>query len=80
MLGEIGRASLRVKDLRSLPFYLRGRPLVRADATITLLTYASMAVFATFAGQTDVDRVTLGGNDFRLDALSEQRYTSAATP
>ncbi len=54
--------------------------MVRVHATIALLTYASMAVFATFAGQSDVDRVTLGGKHFRLDALSEQRYTSAPTP
>jgi hypothetical protein len=49
-------------------------------ATLTLLTYATLSGFATFAGQSDVSRVTLSVKHFRLDALSEQRYTSAPTP
>jgi len=54
--------------------------MVRLHATITLLTYATLAGFATFAGQSDVERVTSSGKHFRLDALSEPRYTSAAYP
>jgi hypothetical protein len=54
--------------------------MVRLYATITLLTYATVAGFATFVGQSDVERVTMSGSHFRLDAISEQRYTSAPTP
>jgi hypothetical protein len=53
--------------------------MVRFHATIALLTYATLAGFATFAGQSDVER-GMSGKHFRLDALSEERYTSTATP
>lgn len=76
---SVGNGHYASGDLEDLPLiHLEvGRS---HSATIALLTYATLAGFATFTGQTDVDGVTLCGRRFRLDALQEQRYTSAPIP